>query len=137
MVKTKELKPPQEIIEAIQQSEDGSTAPPVAEVVAGIGATRDIGNKLVHEEPQKPSDLPDELRHGNDHGNPNHGGESMDPKEKHLKFLEQQQQQQAEQQYNRNHPGAGRAGRGDQAIDSMVGVSRFAKNQTGAHDHRG
>lgn len=31
-VKTVELKPPQDIVEAIQQSEDGSTAPPQAEV---------------------------------------------------------------------------------------------------------
>jgi hypothetical protein len=34
MVKTKELKPPQEIVDAIQASEDGSTAPPEAEVSA-------------------------------------------------------------------------------------------------------
>jgi hypothetical protein len=31
-VKTKELKPPADIVEAIQNSEDGSTAPPEAEV---------------------------------------------------------------------------------------------------------
>jgi hypothetical protein len=33
-VKTKELKPPADIVEAIQNSEDGSTAPPEAEVCA-------------------------------------------------------------------------------------------------------
>jgi hypothetical protein len=38
------------------------------QVLAGTGATREIANKLVHEEQQKPSELPDELRHGDDHG---------------------------------------------------------------------
>jgi hypothetical protein len=33
-VKTKDLKPPADIVEAIQNSEDGSTAPPEAEVRA-------------------------------------------------------------------------------------------------------
>lgn len=42
--------------------------PVCAQVLQGSGATREIGNKLVHEEQQKPSDLPDELRHGDDHG---------------------------------------------------------------------
>lgn len=42
----------------------------VLQVLAGTGATREIGNKLLHETPQKPSDLPDELRQGNSHGNP-------------------------------------------------------------------
>lgn len=41
---------------------------PCAQVLQGTGATREIGNKLLHEEQQKPSDLPDELRHGDDHG---------------------------------------------------------------------
>lgn len=35
-----------------------------------MGATRQIGNQLVHETQQKPSDLPDEMRHGDSHGNP-------------------------------------------------------------------
>jgi hypothetical protein len=37
-------------------------------VLQGTGATRVIANKLEHEEQQKPSQLPDELRHGDDHG---------------------------------------------------------------------
>lgn len=41
---------------------------PCLQVVGGTAGTRVIGNKLAHEEPQKPSDLPDELRHGDDHG---------------------------------------------------------------------
>lgn len=53
-----------------------------------------------------------------------------------LKEMEMREQQKA-QQYDRSHPGAGQAGRGDQSVDSMQGVSRFAKGQTGAHDHRG
>jgi hypothetical protein len=44
----------------------------------GIGATRDIGNKLLHEEPQKPSDLPDELK-------PSHPGRAMDSDEKKVR----------------------------------------------------
>ena len=53
-----------------------------------------------------------------------------------LKEMEIRQEQNHPQKYDRSHPGAGKAGRGDQAIDSMQGVSRFAKGQTGAHDHR-
>lgn len=136
-VKTKELKPPAEIIDAIQNSEDGSTAPSEAETLGGVGATREIGNKLLHEEQQKPSDLPDEMRMGNDHGAGTAGGVPMDSEEKKLKFMEMQEQQQQAMKYDRQHPGAGKAGKGDQAIDSMQGVSRFAKGQTGAHDHRG
>lgn len=77
MVKTKELKPPAELVEAIQASEDGSTAPPESEPLQGMGATRAIGNKLLHEEAQKPSDLPDELR--TKHGNP------MNAEDKHVR----------------------------------------------------
>eukprot|EP00775_Hariotina_reticulata_P003035 gene3035-3316_t len=135
-VKTKEAKPPQEVIDAIQQSEDGSTAPPSAEVLGDTSANRVIASKLVHEEPQKPSDLPEELRHGDAHGNPNTSAGPMESAEKHLKYLEMQQQQQAEQRYDRSHPGAGKAGRGDQQIDGMMGVSRNARKQTGAHDTR-
>jgi hypothetical protein len=45
------------------------TPPPCFhQVLQGTGATRVIANKLEHEEQQKPSQLPDELRHGDDHG---------------------------------------------------------------------
>jgi hypothetical protein len=47
-------------------------------VLHGVGATRDIGNKLTHEEPQKPSDLPDELK-------PTHPGRAMDSDEKKVR----------------------------------------------------
>eukprot|EP00878_Enallax_costatus_P001139 GHUV01001277.1.p1 GENE.GHUV01001277.1~~GHUV01001277.1.p1 ORF type:complete len:128 (+),score=48.02 GHUV01001277.1:154-537(+) len=126
MVKTVELKPPQDIVEAIQQSEDGSTAPPEAEVLGTTGATREIATKLMHETPQKPSDLPDELRQGNSHGNPM-TDPNMSHEDKHLKEMEIRQEQNHPQNYDRSHPGAGKAGRGDQSIDSMQGVSRFAK----------
>eukprot|EP00879_Flechtneria_rotunda_P001242 GHRR01001389.1.p1 GENE.GHRR01001389.1~~GHRR01001389.1.p1 ORF type:complete len:140 (+),score=36.96 GHRR01001389.1:350-769(+) len=136
MVKTKELKPPSDVVDAIQHSEDGSTAPPDAEATRRIGATRDIGNKLTHEEPQKVSDV----RQSDDHGNPIHGGRYQERKEKHLKFLEVQHEQDKEQQYDRTHPGAGKAGRGDQAINGMVGVDRFARKVERPHmahkDHR-
>lgn len=45
------------------------------------------------------------------------------------------QQQQKAEQYNRNHPGAGRAGKGDQEIDSAMGISRDAKKQTDNQAH--
>jgi hypothetical protein len=48
---------------------------PLPQVLHGVGATRDIGNKLTHEEPQKPSDLPDELK-------PSHPGRAMDSDDK-------------------------------------------------------
>jgi hypothetical protein len=44
----------------------------------GVGATRDIGNKLVHEEPQKPSQLPDDLK-------PSHPGRAMDSDDKKVR----------------------------------------------------
>jgi hypothetical protein len=67
-------------VDAIQASDDGSTAPPEAEVVGGTAGSRVIGNKLAHEEPQKPSDLPDELRHGDSHGNEPPGPMSSEEK---------------------------------------------------------
>ncbi|WIA15286.1 hypothetical protein OEZ85_001957 [Tetradesmus obliquus] len=130
MVKTKELKPPADIVEAIQNSEDGSTAPPEAEVLRGVGATRDIGNKLTHEEPQKPSELPEELK-------PSHPGRAMDSDEKKFAFEEMQAQQQQEQNYNRNHPGVGKAGKGDQATSSAINKSGNARKQQGARDQAG
>lgn len=129
----------QEIVDAIQASDDGSTAPPEAEVVGGTAGSRVIGTKLADEEPQKPSDLPNEMRHGDSHGNEPPG--PMSSEDKHvregrpwgrqgrhslhcadltlflctqLQFLSSQQQQKA-MQYDRNHPG--RAGR----VGSIVG----------------
>ena len=120
MVKTKELKPPAELVEAIQNSEDGSTAPPEAGATAGIGATRAIGNKLTHETQQKPSELQgDELRNK---------GLPPDQYEKQELLREQQKEQLKEKNYDRSHPGAGKAGRGDQAVNSMQGVDRFSRN---------
>lgn len=133
MVKTVELKPPQEIVDAIQASDDSSTAPPDAEVIGGTAGSRVIGNKLAHEEPQKPSDLPDELRHGDDHGANPTGPMSADDKKV---MFESSQAQQKAMQYDRQHPGAGHAGKGDQAINSAHGISRDARKQQGAHDQR-
>ena len=57
-----ELKPPAEVVEAIMASEDGSTAPPSADISSGPGGfsgntPRTIRNALEHEEPQRPSEL--------------------------------------------------------------------------------
>jgi hypothetical protein len=121
MVKTKELKPPADLVEAIQNSEDGSTAPPEAEATGGIGATRAIGNKLTHETQQKPSELQgDELREK---------GSAPDQYEKQELLREQQKEQLKEAKYDRNHPGAGKAGRGDEAIQGMAGVDRFSRGK--------
>eukprot|EP00877_Chromochloris_zofingiensis_P010736 jgi/Chrzof1/5916/Cz16g20170.t1 len=61
-LKLKELKPPPDIVEAIQQSEDG-TAPPKAEVLEGIGANREIAARILFEKPVKAKELGIELRH--------------------------------------------------------------------------
>eukprot|EP00882_Tetradesmus_deserticola_P000335 GHRQ01000370.1.p1 GENE.GHRQ01000370.1~~GHRQ01000370.1.p1 ORF type:complete len:123 (+),score=59.44 GHRQ01000370.1:423-791(+) len=122
MVKTQELKPPADVVEAIQNSEDGSTAPPNAEALHGVGATRDIGNKLMHEEPQKPSKLPDELK-------PTHPGRAMTSEEKKFAYESMQAQQQMEQKYDRNHPGVGKAGKGDQATGSRINMMGDARKE--------
>ncbi len=58
-VKTKELKPPQEVVEAIQASDDG-TAPPSADA-SGSGFSNDtprtVRNHLMHEDQQKLSEV--------------------------------------------------------------------------------
>lgn len=53
------------------------------QVLQGTGATRVIANKLVHEDIQKPSDLPPELRHGNAHDALTHPY-TMSPEDKHV-----------------------------------------------------
>lgn len=54
-VHNKELKPPPELVDAIQESGD-MTAPPTSEAAAPIGGhnvPRAIRNRLAHEEPQQ------------------------------------------------------------------------------------
>ncbi|EFJ40354.1 hypothetical protein VOLCADRAFT_120003, partial [Volvox carteri f. nagariensis] len=55
MAPTKELKPPQELVDAIQQSDDmtapAGISPPGVEF--GHDVPRAIRNRLVHEEPQQ------------------------------------------------------------------------------------
>jgi hypothetical protein len=60
------------------QAAAAAAAAAIIQALRGIGATRDIGNKLLHEEPQKPSDLPDELK-------PSHPGRAMDSDEKKVR----------------------------------------------------
>lgn len=52
-------------------------------------------------------------------------------------FEEMQAQQQQEQKYNRNHPGVGKAGKGDQATSSAINKSGNARKQQGARDQAG
>lgn len=52
-------------------------------------------------------------------------------------FEEMQAQQQQEQKYNRNHPGVGKAGKGDQATSSAINKSGNARKEQGARDQAG
>jgi hypothetical protein len=52
-------------------------------------------------------------------------------------FEAMQAQQQQAQKYDRNHPGVGKAGKGDQATSSAINKSGNARNQQGAHDQHG
>lgn len=47
-----------------------------------------------------------------------------------LMYLAAQQQQNAAQKYDRSHPGAGRAGKGDQLIAGAEGINRYDRTST-------
>jgi hypothetical protein len=52
-------------------------------------------------------------------------------------FEEMQAQQQQAQKYDRNHPGVGKAGKGDQATSSAMNISGNARNYQGSHNQHG
>jgi hypothetical protein len=83
----------------------------------------------MNETPQKPSQMKDPEEEADRHGLP------PDQFERRELHLEQVKQQQKAQKYDRTHPGAGRAGKGDQAISGMMGIERFARSDQ--HNARG
>ncbi|KAG2447738.1 hypothetical protein HYH02_007198 [Chlamydomonas schloesseri] len=100
----KELKPPPEMVEAMQNSDD-MTAPAEFAVGAEFGSDvpRTVRNRLVHEEPQKLS-----------HDDEEEGGEGKERMTKReLKIKMMQFEKERHNRYDRNHPGGGRAGQGD------------------------
>ncbi|GFR51028.1 hypothetical protein Agub_g13355 [Astrephomene gubernaculifera] len=105
MAPTKELKPPPELVDAIQKSED-MTAPSNFTVGTEFGSDvpRTIRNRLVHEEPQK-------LSH--DDKGEGHGQGDLSKRELKEHMMEVQEMQAGHDRFNRNHPGAGKAGQGD------------------------
>lgn len=121
MVKTKELKPPAELVDAIQASDD-ATAPPTADNSgdAFTGDTpRTVRAHLMHEDQQKLTAV----------GAGAHGAvpHVMDKAEKQAMRMEQQKMQGKAPQYDRQHPGAGHAGRGDQAQGGMLALNGNAR----------
>ncbi|KAG2492383.1 hypothetical protein HYH03_009331 [Edaphochlamys debaryana] len=117
MTKTKELKPPPELVDAIQQSDD-MTAPADMAVTGtefGADVPRAIRNRLVHEEPQK-------LSHDAEEGQ-DVGGKPglMDKRELKDHIAEMKHAHADQESYNRSHPGAGKAGQGDAGtVNSQV-----------------
>ncbi|KXZ44885.1 hypothetical protein GPECTOR_61g838 [Gonium pectorale] len=104
MAPTKELKPPPELVDAIQQSED-MTAP--SEFTAGSefgsDVPRAIRNRLMHEEPQKMS---------KEEGNEEQLGQNAANKLE-LKVRMMQYDKERHDRYDRSHPGGGHGGQGD------------------------
>jgi len=131
-----ELKPPQELVDAIQASGD-MTAPPdatAASDLAGSNVPRTIKNKLAHEDYQpmteKQEQILDERAAGADHST-----FLADPQERRDHLAEVQKEQEVAMRFDRNHPGAGRAGQGD--ADTTQGMQAIRSNarQTGKGPH--
>ncbi|GLC47321.1 hypothetical protein PLESTB_001219400 [Pleodorina starrii] len=120
---TKELKPPQEMVDAIQNSED-MTAP--AEFSTSSEFTQDtpraLRNRLVHEEVQRLS---------KEAGGPQ-GGQHLSKQElkDHMQEVKMMQHdKERHNTYDRNHPGIGGAGRGDEGASSSV----LKRGEAGGH----
>ncbi|GIL92249.1 hypothetical protein Vretimale_18466 [Volvox reticuliferus] len=112
MAPTKKLKPPQELIDAIHES-NNMTAPPEFSTGDEFGkdVPRTIRNRLVHEEPQKLSRIV----------YPIFKGMNKELLKHHMREVRMMQYEKARHdRYDRNHPGIGLAGRGDEAASSAV-----------------
>ncbi|GBF99699.1 hypothetical protein Rsub_12411 [Raphidocelis subcapitata] len=143
MVKKTELKPPAEIVEAIRASEDGSTAPDSADISSGPGGfsgdtPRAIRNALVHEEPQRPSEIDAQQAEGGAEGRGAASGAAQFRQASACGLNPNPHGWQLKQgkKYDRDHVTAGQQGRGAEAVHSKASIMHGNKQQTnkGARD---
>jgi len=111
---TRELKPPQELVDAIQNSPD-MTAPPSAEgasELTGANVPRTIRNRLAHEDfDPMTEEQKEELERRKEQAD--HSNFLADPQERRAHMEEIQKEQASAMRFDRQHPGGGRAGQGD------------------------